>query len=258
MIETLEKVQINTIYNEDCLEGMSRIPNKSVDMILTDPPYLHVKGGMKSKKFNVGTWNSDSYMVNQMSDFDSTQIFRFMDESKRVLKKLNMYIFCSKLQLIHYFEWISKQNKSVKYDLLVWDKVKYAMKSTKFYTSDIEYIVRVYENGVSLNKVMDSTGSKSDIKHYLKRQAFSQPRDKSLHATIKPIEMFENFLRVASNEGDTVLDCFMGSGTTAVACLNTNRNYIGFELDEQYHQSSLQRIEQHKQLLKEETANGRG
>ena len=62
-------MELNKIYNEDCLEGMKRIPDKSVDLIITDPPYEHVKGGMKSKKYNVGTWKSDSYMNAKMSDF---------------------------------------------------------------------------------------------------------------------------------------------------------------------------------------------
>ena len=62
-------IELNKIYNEDCLEGMKRIPDKSVDLVVTDPPYLHVKGGMKSKKYNTGSWKSDSYMTSSMSDF---------------------------------------------------------------------------------------------------------------------------------------------------------------------------------------------
>ena len=239
IFKEVRPIELNTIYNEDCLEGMKRIPDKSVDLIITDPPYLHVKGGMKSKKYNVGTWNSNSYMVEQMSDFDRDKIYRFLDVSLLKMKKANMYIFCSKLQLVHYFNYIS-EHKKLKYDLLVWDKVKYSMKSTKFYTSDIEYVVRIYEPGVSLRKITVEDGSKSDIKHYMKRQEEPQPRGE--HGTMKPVRLIERFMRVASDEKSIILDPFMGSGTTAIAAINTNRNFIGFELDETYYNLSLQRI----------------
>lgn len=183
------------IKQGDCLELMKELPDKSIKLIVTDPPYLHVKGGMKSKKYNTGTWKAESDMVTKMSDFNKDKIFQFLDLSLQKMEKANMFIFCSKLQLVHYFEYIS-QHKKLKYDLLVWDKVKYSMKSTKFYTSDIEYVVRIYQAGVSLNKILVEDGSKSDINHYLKRQSFAQP--KGSHGTMKPTGLLERFIRVAS------------------------------------------------------------
>ena len=247
-------MELNTIYNEDCLEGMKRLPDKSVDLMITAPPYLHVKGGMKSKRFNVGrVWSADSRMVNEMSDFDKKEIFNFLDASLRVLKKANMYIFCSKLQLIHYFEYISEYNASVpksralKYDLLIWDKLDNRMMSSKFHASDIEYIVRIYEQGVSLNKVWDEDGKKSDSDHYMKLQSFKKPIGE--HTTQKPVELIKRLIRTSSHENDLVLDPFMGSGTTAIACLSTNKQYIGFELDEGYYNIAQDRINKHEQQL---------
>ena len=243
-------MELNKIYNDDCLEGMKKIEDNSVDLIITDPPYEHVKGGMKSKKYNVGTWKSDSYMNEKMSDFKKEDIFNFLDVSITKMKKVNMYIFCSKLQLAHYFDYLNK-NKKLKYDLLVWDKSsddgKYSMKSSKFFTQDIEYIIRIYESGVSLNKVWNEERTKSDSRYYMKRQKFKQPKGK--HGTMKPVELIERFIELSSNENDIVLDPFMGSGTTAIACINTNRNYIGFELDEEYYNASLDRIEKHKKSI---------
>ena len=239
-------MELNKIYNEDCIEGMKKISDKSVDLIITDPPYEHVKGGMKSKKYNVGTWKSDSYMNEKMSDFKKEDIFNFLDVSIAKMKKVNMYIFCSKLQLAHYFDYLNK-NKKLKYDLLVWDKSsaddKYSMKSSKFFTQDIEYIVRIYESGVSLNKVWNEERTKADSRYYMKRQKFKQPKGK--HGTMKPVESIERFIELSSNENDIILDGFMGSGTTAIACINTNRNYIGFELDEEYYETSIKRINNH-------------
>lgn len=247
-------MRLNTIYNEDCLEGMKRIPESSIDLIITDPPYLHVKGGMKSKVFNTGrVWSADSHMVTKMSDFDKKEIFNFLDASLRVLKKANMYIFCSKLQLIHYFEYISEYNTNVpksralKYDLLIWDKLDNGMMSSKFHASDIEYIVRIYEPGVSLNKVWSEDGKKADSDHYMKLQSFKKPNGE--HTTQKPVELIERLIRISSHENDLVFDPFMGSGTTAISAINTNRNFIGFELDEDYCRQANERIETHKAQL---------
>lgn len=232
-------MELNKVYNEDYLTGIEKIPEKSIDLVITDPPYLHVKGGMKSKKYNTGTWKAESDMVTKMSDFDRTAIFQFLDNVIPKMKKVNMYIFCSKLQLVYYFEYLAS-HKKLKYDLLIWDKVKYSMKSTKFFTSDIEYIVKIYQNGVSLNKVLVEDGTKSDINYYMKRQPFVQPKGE--HGTMKPVELIERFIQLSSNENDIVLDTFLGSGTTALACINTNRNYIGFELEEQYYNIAKERI----------------
>src|SRR5699024_3037061 len=70
-----------------------------------------------------------------------------------------------------------------------------------------------------------------------------------LHPTQKPVELFEYLIKTYTNEGETVLDNCMGSGTTAIACINTNRNYIGFELDEGYYKASIERINNHKDML---------
>ena len=240
-------MELNKIYNEECIEGMKKIEDNSVDLIVTDPPYEHVKGGMKSKKYNVGTWKAESYMNTKMSDFKKDDIFNFLDVAITKMKKANMYIFCSKLQLAHYFDYIN-QNKKLKYDLLIWDKSsaegKYSMKSSKFFTQDIEYIIRIYESGVSLNKVWNEDGTKSDSRYYMKRQKFLQPKGK--HNTMKPTELLKRFIELSSDEEGVVLDPFMGSGTTAIAAINTNRNYIGFELDEEYYNASLERIKEYE------------
>lgn len=232
--------ETSVIYNGDWAEGIEKIEDGSIDLIVTDPPYLHVKGGMKSKKYNVGTWKNNSQMVTAMSDFGEKEIFKYLNTVMPKMKKVNMYVFCSKLQLVPYFKYISN-NKKLKWDLLVWDKVKYSMKSSKFHTSDIEYIIRIYQPGVSLHKVWTEDGVKSDIEHYMKRQAFAQP--KGTHGTMKPVGLIENLIRVSSLEGDVVLDTFMGSGTTAIACMNTGRKFIGFEIDEGHYTTSIQRIE---------------
>ena len=227
------------LHNGNCMDIMKDIPNESVDLIVTDPPYLHVKGGMKSKKFNTGTWKPESYMNQKMADFGKHEIFSMLDLCKLKCNKMNGYFFCSKLQLPFYFEWISL-NK-MKFDLLIWNKEKTSIKNTKFFTSDIDYVVKIYENGVSLNKILKEDGSKSDVSFYSKLQTFKQP--KGNHETMKPLELIERYVLLSSKENDTVLDMFMGSGTTGVACVNTNRNFIGIELNKDYFEIAKERIE---------------
>lgn len=231
-------MEYDYIKQGDCLELMKEIPDGSIDLIITDPPYLHVKGGMKSKKYNTGTWKAESYMNTKMRDFGKNEIFDFLDEANKKMKKTNMYIFCSKLQLEFYFLWISQHKK--KYDLLIWDKQKKSMKSTKFFSSDIDYVIRIYENGVSLNKIIGDDGVALS-NFYTKIQSYPQPKGK--HETIKPLELVTKYILLSSNAGDVVLDCYMGSGTTAVASINTGRHYIGFELEPKYFEIAKKRIE---------------
>lgn len=235
------------LYNGDCFDVLKAIDEKSIDLVITDPPYLHVKGGMKSKVFNTGkTWSPDSYMNNSMSDFGREQILGYLDILKKKMKKLNLYCFCSKLQLPFYFEWITK-NKA-KFDLLFWDKDRIAMKSTKFFTSDVEYIVKIYEDGVSLNKIAGEDG-KAISHYYTKRQVCPQPKGE--HETMKPVELLKKYILLSSNEGDTVLDPFMGSGSTGIACVNTKRNFIGIEIQKQYYDISHNRIKDAIDKLKQ-------
>ena len=226
------------LFLGDCLEVMKKIPDNKVDCIITDPPYLHVKGGMKSKKFNTGSWKVNSYVNNDMSDFDRTKIFSFLDLAIQKMKKANLYVFCSRLQLYHYLDWVEINKK--KYDVLIWDKQVKTVKNSKFFQSDIEYVVRIYESGVSLNKITDDNG-KALSHFYTKLQSYKQPKGE--HETIKPIELIQKYVLLSSNENDIILDPFMGSGTTGLACINTNRKFIGIEKEEKYFNIAKERIE---------------
>lgn len=222
----------------DCFELIPDIPDKSVDLIITDPPYEHVMGGMKCKWLNNGTWSSKSYMTQKMSQFGYQEVITFLDLVKPKMKKVNMYIFCSKLQISHYLEW-AKTHK-LKYDLLIWDKGLRGLKSTKFYAQDIEYVIRIYENGVSLKKVVDNAG-KARVDWYCKCQKLPQPRGK--HESMKPIALIRQYIELSSDEGDLVLDPFMGSGTTGIACRDLNRKFIGIEKEEEFFNLAKNQIE---------------
>ena len=138
----LEEYMID-LRQGDCLELMKDIPDKSIDLLLTDPPYLHIKGGMKSKGLNKGCRNASSNVVSNMSDFNKEKIYNFLDTVKSKMKEINMYIFSSKLQVPYYLNW-ALENKC-QFDILIWDKDFTGIISRKFFANNNEYIIRIYK-----------------------------------------------------------------------------------------------------------------
>jgi DNA modification methylase len=236
------------LIHGDCIEELPKLVEKGikVDLIYTDAPYLHVKGGNKNPKLG-GKMKPDSFMQRKLVDFTEDKVVEFLDLSKELCHKdryQGLY-FCSKLQIPFYINWAIK-NK-LQFDLLIWDRdTGNRMTSTKFFASNIDYIVRIYKGGLyNIGDVEDKSS------YYQKIHKFKQG-DVTTHQTEKPVELLKKFILVTTNEGDTVLDMFSGTGSTGVACVETNRQYIGIELDEEYHKIAKERIENIKEKNKTE------
>ena len=221
-------LELNRIYCMDCIEGIKQLPDKSVDLVVTDPPYL------------IKSMNGGGFIKNRpyKKDLDNDLIEGFsesiLDELCRIMKKINIYIWCSKEQiawLLSYF-----QNKGANIDLLTWHKTNPTPACNNNYLPDTEYIVFAREKGVKIY------GTYQTKKKYYITPINSKDKKLYNHPTVKPLEIIQNFIINSSLEGEIVLDPFMGSGTTAVACINTNRNYIGFEIDERYYKIAEKRI----------------
>ena len=151
----------------------------------------------------------------------------------RVCKHPNMYVFCSKDQLPQLFNF-ALQNK-LSYDLLTWHKTNPVPTCNNKYLSDTEYIMFM-RKGANLYGTYES-----------KRKYFVTPtntEDKKAwgRPTPKPVNIIRTLIENSTQEGDLVLDPFMGSGTTAIAAIRSNRHYIGFELSEEYHKICQKRI----------------
>ena len=102
-------------------------------------------------------------------------------------------------------------------------------------------------SALDIKMVRTAEDDKTDLKYPKSIQTISNADNtKRVHPTQKPVALFEYLIKTYTNEGETVLDNCMGSGTTAIACMNTNRNYIGFELYETYYEKSLERIKEHE------------
>lgn len=225
----LGKYEINKIYNEDSYEAIKNIPDKSIDCIYTDVPYLYQKGGASSTLLGQRMVK----MRETLSDISDGFDYIIMDDFIRVMKKINIFIWCSKAQILDIMNYFSKFN--VNYEILVWCKENPVPKNNSW-LSDIEYCLFFREKCFPLNEG-----------YYLKSKYYVSPLNKSdkdlfNHPTIKPLELVKRHLLHATNPNDIVADFFLGSGTTCVGAKELGRNYIGFEIDKDYFQIAQDRL----------------
>ena len=305
----------------DCIEGMKRIEDKSIDLIVTDPPY------------NIGKAKWDK--IDNYTEWMGT-IFK---ECERILKDNgSFYFFHNDMpQIAQLMEWLRLNTNFVFNSFIIWDKGDFRALSWKnpskrnnlrswfntceyclFYTFQDEtglttvmldtnnfptmrrYFKDLQEYiGINKKKILEIIGQKADHCFRWNSSQWDMPTPKTYqqlidvfnidkwegfreyeslrqeyeslrythnldtnhnnvwrskernngkqHPTQKPTDIIERIIKTSSNENATVLDCFMGSGTTAIACINTNRNYIGFELDKEYYDIANERIRKHRE-----------
>lgn len=221
----------------DYLQEIEKLIGKDIRFILTDPPYLHEKGG-RGKMLLGESLDRECFNMKKLGDFGKESIYTFLNATKSLMKNPQWYIFCSEKQIVYYLNWCA-ENK-MKYNILTWNKPLSVMNRER-YSTNIEYIVRIYGNGCALNKL--DTSDKNISKYYSKYKVYNQVRGKEkTHPSQKPIELLKEIILLSSNEGDLILDCFMGSGSTGIACMNTNRKFIGIELEEKYFNIAKERV----------------
>lgn len=231
----MSKFQLFNERYESALSGSS----VKCDIVITDPPYLHEKGG-RGKLLLGDSLDREKFNMKELGSFGKENIYDFLDATECLMKKPQWYIFCSEKQLVYYLDWCVQ--KKYKYNILTWNKPISVMNRER-YSTNIEYIVRIYTNGCALNKIdLDKQPEKTIF--YSKYKSYSQVRGNGkLHPSQKPVQLLRELIELSTKENDVVLDPFMGSGSTGVACLNTNRNFIGIELDKRYFDIAKQRIE---------------
>lgn len=248
-------MELNVIYNEDCYEGLKRLPDKCIDLVYIDPPYEIIGGGSggcfgtqhrdyHSEYKNLSSYDHKREGLRISANYNKLKQnlncicagfdYSLLDELDRVMKKIYIYIWCNKNQISSLMKHYEDKNCNV--DLLVWHKTNPIPTCNNKYLSDLEYCVFAREPNTKLNGTYET-----------KSKVWTSPAnvaDKDLfeHPTIKPLELVKNHIINSTKEGDVVLDCFMGSGTTAVACKELGRNYIGFELNPEYWQIAVDRV----------------
>lgn len=227
-----------TIKQGDCLELMKDIPDRSIDMVLVDPPYeLSNHGGGKTKLAERELVKNKH--INFISNgFDYDIVF---NEFLRVCKIPNIFIFCSNKQVSKIMSWF--ETRKLNTTLLVWEKTNPVPLCNGKYLSDCEFIIYIRGKGSTFN---NNTPFEFKKKVYTSAIVSNKNR---LHPTQKPLELIERYILLHTKKDDIVLDPFMGSGTTGVACQNLNRNFIGFEIDEKYFEIAKKRLERNTTQL---------
>ena len=244
----MKHIELDVIYNEDCLEGMRKLPDGSVDLVLTDPPY----GTTACKWDSVIPFEPMWEQLNRIIKPNGTICLFGSEPFSSALRMSNI--------------------KHFKYDW-IWNK-KLAGNGilAKKQPLKIHEIISVFHSGIYMPqmtkgryrkkmglKESEITGGNSYAKqtendlYYPKsilEYGIGNMRKGRLHPTQKPIDLLEYLIKTYTNEGETVLDFTMGSGSTIVAAVNTNRHYIGFEIDEDYYESAVKRIEENKNQLR--------
>lgn len=243
----LGEMELNRIYHRDCIEGMRMVPDKSIDMILCDLPY----GTTRNK------WDSIIPLEPLWEQYERI----IKDDGAIVLTAQTPFdkvLGASNLQLLRY-EWIwekttptghlnaKKMPMKAHENILVFYKklpVYNPIKTTghKRKVSKVEHKIKCKK---STNYNDYGLASYDSTERYPRSvQVFSSDKQtQSLHPTQKPAALFEYLIKTYTNEGDVVLDNCMGSGTTAVAAVRTNRNFIGFELESEYVEIANKRLD---------------
>lgn len=206
------KDMINKVFNEDCLNGITRIDDKSIDLVLTDIPYgMDFQSNHRKQKH-----------LKIQNDINVNWFPDWIKEIDRVSKDdAHLYIFCSHHRIDFFKSEIEKYRK-VK-NILIWEKNNTGMGDLfGDYAPKYEMILFCSNGDKKLNGGRDANIIKANR------------TQNNLHPTEKPVNLMEYFISKSSNENDLVLDTFAGSGSTLVGCKNTKRNFIGFEIEEAY------------------------
>ena len=217
----------------DCLEVISKMPDNSINLIVTDPPYkVTSRGGSGTMG---GYWKEKRAKQGIIFDFNNTSCKEYLPEFYRILKdKSILYLMCNNTNL----QEMLNEGTKVGFHFvkcLIWEKGNKIC--SRYYMNCFEYII-LFRKG--RDKPINKCVTPDILKIPIKKMKDSN--GKNLHDTEKPVNLMKILVENSSNEEDTVLDPFMGIGATGIACKELNRNFIGIEIDENYFNIAKERI----------------
>jgi len=217
-----------TLYQGDCLDVLKGLADNSVDLAIIDPPYQLDDKPSGNTSLKYIHKHNDGIFSDICDGFD----LAVLKQLKRLMPKFNAFIFCSNNQLLDLMQF-AKQNNCY-CTMLGWHKYNSVPFANGTWRQDAEWILHIREGGATFQ------GGAS-----LKSKITRLPSEISKygHPTEKPLDLIKKYMLVGSNEGDTVLDRFMGSGTTGHAAIQLKRKFIGVELRADYFAIAKKRID---------------
>ena len=301
------KLEIN-IYNEDCLQGLDKLPDNSIDCVITDPPYFIDKldNNWSSKNVNNDKKNSHIKHLPKGMKFDKSQVKDLYEYYLKVSKKLfnkmkpgAYFLSFSSPRLYHSIAMACEISGFEVRDMINWTytqsmpkgmSISHVIKKMKISEEEKLKLIKEYENFktpqikscfepicVAMKPLGESTFIKNELKFntglldfsqkvginqdrvpaniittdeynemYDKNFMVSKPNKEekgsnNIHITVKPLSLMEHLIKLFSKKGALIMDPFLGSGTTALACKNTDRKCIGYEINKEYYDICLSR-----------------
>ena len=237
-------MEVNKIYNMDCLEGLKQLPDNFVDLTVTSPPYnmrLRVRNSQYTKREK-----SEHFSKKYKFFSDDLPIEEFYDFHKRVLTELIRVsrCVCYNFQTVTgskeaFFKLIGDFSEYIK-DIMIWEKVGQPAMHDKVLNSCYEFIL-ILENDGAKGRVITNAQFGRGLQNNVIKD-FKRDKHVEGHSAVFPVDLAKKLITSFSKEGDLVLDPFIGSGTTAVAAIQTNRKYLGYEITKEYFDIANNRI----------------
>jgi modification methylase len=237
-------LELDKIYNMDVLEGLRQLENNSIDCVITSPLYNKL-GLLQGKKQKGGDWDGfityENFDDNMSEEVYQNWQIEILNEVGRILKPKGSFFYNHKNRRYDKREyspndWVGRSNLNI-YQTIIWDRKADVNNSLYFFQP-------VYELVYWLNK------SNKETPKFFKRRLTQQqsiwrisPKANIPHPGPFPEELVEQCILATTDEGDIVLDPFMGSGTTAVVAKRLNRRYIGFDLSDNYTKMATENVE---------------
>lgn len=228
----IKKLKKCSVINDDCFNVLNKIPDNSIDLILTDPPYNLAQYSTGNMSFD---WRADRN--NDLAEWDLNTLDpkQLVNEFKRILSpKGNIFAFCSYNLIGDYHKAFDPVFDT--FQFMVWHKTNPVPNFRKSsFLNSCELIIACWNKGHTWNFT-----NQRDMHNFIEsgicmgKERIKDADGKSVHPTQKPLSVLEKIIKIASNENDIVLDCFNGVGSTGEAALKLNRRYIGIEIDKNY------------------------
>ena len=228
----LGRFETDHIYCEDSYKAIKELPDKCIDCIYTDIPYLYESGGKGTSPLGqrIARLNYE-----EITDIRKGIDLSIINEMIRIMKNINIFIWCSRQQVLDILKIFEQHDCN--YDILVWCKDNPTPQTNNTWLSDVEYCLYFREKG----KVKFNDGYELKSKWYAS-PINKKDKDKFEHPTIKPLALVKRHILHTTQPNDIVADFFMGSGTTCVASKDTGRHYIGFEIEPKWFKIAQDRL----------------